>query len=107
MHALYKNHKASVPPYYFTVRKERATSTFTYDALRTKTLKKRVKTQRKIIIQTRQEQRCYYTNDSRQTISFYMLSGPAYFGSQGIVVKCTAAIFFLTVDSPRQSPTGQ
>ena len=35
-----------------------ANGTFTYDALRTKTLKERIKTQRKIVIQTRQEQCC-------------------------------------------------
>jgi len=32
-----------------TVRKKMATGTFTYDALRTKTLKERIKTQRKIV----------------------------------------------------------
>ena len=34
------------------------TGTFTYNALRTKTLKERIKTQRKIVIQTQQEQCC-------------------------------------------------
>ena len=33
----------------FTVRKKRTTDTFTYDALRTNTLKERTKTQRKIV----------------------------------------------------------
>ena len=32
-----------------TVRKKMATGTFTYNALRTKTLKERIKTQRKIV----------------------------------------------------------
>lgn len=41
----------------YTVTKKMATGTFTYEALRTKTLKERIKTQRKVI-QTRKEQCC-------------------------------------------------
>ena len=37
------------------VRKKMATGTFTYNSLRTKTLKELIKTQRKIVIQTQQE----------------------------------------------------
>ena len=76
-----------------------ATGTFTYNALRTKTLKECIKTQRNIVS----------PSNSRRT----MLLGVGMtaiephlsiclvgfkFSSQGFVVKRTAAIFFLTVD---------
>ena len=42
-------HVFSLGPSQTTVRKKMATGTFTYNALRTKTLKELIKTQRKIV----------------------------------------------------------
>ena len=64
-----------------------ATGPFTYNALRTKTLKERIKTQKKC--------KSFKLDKIRNDCLYARW---AQFCSQGIVVKRTAAFFFLTVD---------
>ena len=73
-----------------------ATGTFTYNALRTGTLKDHIKTQRKGHANST---RAMLLVEKRLPLNYIFLYAQwAYFGWQGIVMKCTAAISLLTVD---------
>ena len=75
-----------------------ATGTFTHNSMRTKILKPLIKTHRKglktsnLSYSMLLDQRKF-----RKNMAFYVCL-LAVLGSQGVVVKCTAAIFFRTVD---------
>ena len=75
-----------------------ATATFIYNSLQMKTLKERIKTQRKIVSHFKLNKSNAVSIGTMPLNHIFLYAQWAYFGSQGIVVKCTAAIFFLTVD---------
>ena len=75
-----------------------ATGTITYNALRTKTVKERIKTQRKIVSHSNSTRAMMLVQERLPLNHIFPYAQWNQFGSQGIVVKCTAAIFFLTVD---------
>ena len=74
------------------------TGTFTYNALRTKTLKERIKTKKNC--KSFRLDKSNAAGAGTTAIKPYLSICPAgaVWYSQGIVVKCTADIFFLTVD---------
>ena len=76
-----------------------ATGTFTYNALRTKTRKERIKIRRKIVSYSNSTRAMLLVQERLPLNHIFLYAQWAYFGSQGIVVKCAAAIFFLMVDS--------
>ena len=75
-----------------------ATGTFTYNTLRAKTLKDTIKTQRKIVSHSNLTTAMLLVQERLQLNHIFPHAQWAQFGSQVIVIKCTAAIFFLTVD---------
>ena len=78
-----------------------ATGTFSYNALRTKTLK--IKTQK--IVSHSNSTRAMLLVWERLLLNHIVLYVQrASFGSQGIVLKFTAAIFFLKVDRTTSFP---
>ena len=77
-----------------TVRKKKATGTFTYNALRTKILKERTKTQRKIVSHSNTTRAMLFVQERLPINHIFPYAQWAQFGSQGVVAKCTAAIFF-------------
>ena len=81
-----------------TVRKNMATGTFTHNALHTKTLKEHIKTQRKIVSRSNLKRAMLLVQARLPLNHIFLYAQWALFGSQGIVAKCTATIFLLTVD---------
>ena len=81
-----------------TVRKMMTISMFTYNALHKKTLKERIKTQRKIASHSSSTRAMLQVQEPLPLNHIFLYADWALFDSQGIVVKCTAAIVFLTVD---------
>ena len=80
-----------------------ATGTSTYNALRTKTLKERIKTQRKLVSHSNSTRAMLLKWERLPLNHIFLYVLLTYFGSHGIVVKCTVAIFFSTVDCISES----
>ena len=84
-----------------TVRKKMVTGTFTYNGLHTKTLKERIKTHRQIVSHSTSTRAILLVQVRLSLSHIFLYPQQTQFGMQGIVVKCTAVIFLLMVDSHR------
>ena len=73
------------------------TGTFTYDAVRAKILKECIKTRRKIIRHSNSTRAMLLVWERLPFNHIFLYAQWTYFGSQGMVVKCTAANIFLTL----------